>query len=160
MKRVRLKDLPPADPSVLADMLATRTPPGTKGTERAFLAGRDDLAGMPLNSRHKWLQMSKQTGVSLAGKVHMSGLGPGMESWVSNFDEGLTRIKERGDRSVYRHGDLVYEPPEQAPVADIPLAADIVAESIRDMVKADPSLKNKKLPELKEMAIEKHGPQK
>lgn len=160
MKRVKYTDLPPADPRILQEMLALCTPPGTKGTEKAFLQGRDDLATMPPNSRRKWLHMSKQQGISLAGKVHMSGISDGLDSWVSNFDEGLERLKQRGDRTVYRHGEVVYAPPEKEPEPDIPLAADLVNEAVRDMVKADPSLRKKKLPELKAMAIEKHGPQK
>lgn len=160
MKRVKYQDLPPADPRILQEMLATRTPPGTKGTEKAFLQGRDDLGAMPVNSRAKWMRMAKKAGMSLDGKVHMSGIGSGLESWVSNFDEGLERLKARGDRCVYRHGELVYEPPEKPPTPDVPLAEDIVRDSVRDMVKEDPGLKKKKYTELRHMAIEKHGPQK
>lgn len=164
MKRVKFSDLPPPDPRVLEEMLSTRTPPGTKGTERAFLQGRTgashSLDSMPFNSRAKHLALAKKAGVSLDGKVYMSGIGEGLEGWVSNFDEGLAKIKARGDRNVFRNGELVYAAPEQPPKPDIPLAESLVNESIRDMVKADPSLKKKKRQELREMAIEKHGPQK
>lgn len=163
MKRVKLADLPPADPSILKEMLAARRAPGLKGTERAFLQGRvgagHDLDHMPVNSRAKWLKLAKKQGVSLSGKVHMSGIGNGMEAWVSNFDEGLAKLKARGDRAVYRHGECVYQPPEMAPEADVPLAEDIVRASVKDMVKADPGLKKKHYRELRSMAIEKHGPQ-
>ena len=42
----------------------------------------------------------------------------------------------------------------------MPLAEDIVRDSVRDMVKENPDLKKKKYTELRHMAIEKHGPQK
>lgn len=164
MKRVKLEDLPPVDPNILQEMLQSRQPPGLKGSERAFLQGRvgasHDLDHMPINSRAKWLKMAKKQGVSLDGKVHMSGIGPGLEAWVSNFDEGLAKIKARGDRAVWQHGECVYAPPELPPPPDVPLAEDIVRSSIKDMVKAEPNLKRKKYRELREMAIEKHGPQK
>jgi hypothetical protein len=164
MKRVKASELPPPDPSILQEMLAARRAPGLKGSERAFLQGRigasHDLDTMPLNSRTKWLMMAKKAGISLEGKVHMSGIGQGLDSWVSNFDEGLSRLKARGDRVVIQNGEVVYEPPEQPEKPDIPLAEDIVRDSVRDMVKVNPGLKKKKYRELREMAIEKHGPRK
>lgn len=167
MKRVKHSELPPPDPRILHEMLAARQAPGTKGTERAFLQGRvgagHDLDHMPINSRHKWLQLAAQQGVSLSGKVYQSGAGShpwDLSAWVSSADEALDRVKRHGDRAMYRNGECVYMPPEKPPTPDIPLAEDIIQDSVREMVKVDPSLKKKKKQELREMVIEKHGPKK
>lgn len=160
MKRVNVKDLPPPDPRILQEMLTTRTPPGTKNSERAFLAGRNSLAEMSPASRMKWLRMAKRAGMSLDGKIHMNGLGDGLDSWVSNWDEALHRYRKQDKYCVYRHGELVFQPTEKEPEPDVPLAEDIVRESVRDLVQENPSLKRKKYGELREMAIDKYGPQK
>lgn len=58
-------------------MVATQTPPGTKGSDRAFQEGRLDgnwLDSLPERTAKKMVREAKAAGISIAGKQYVSGL--------------------------------------------------------------------------------------
>lgn len=86
----------------LADMLASRSFPGTKGTDRAFLQGRSlgigQFADVPLIARHHE-RIAEAAGVSTVGQCYLSTLAryPGdPEAWVSDLHDVRSRCLERG----------------------------------------------------------------
>lgn len=85
-----------------ADMLASRQPPGTKGTERAFMEGRnnnEDLNRMNKSLRNDLLETARKAGVSVSGKTYCSGIARfahDPQAWVSGRDEVAARCKENG----------------------------------------------------------------
>jgi hypothetical protein len=75
-----------------AEMCALQQPPGTQGTDRAFMEGRMDgnwLDGLP-ERQAKWLtKEAKAAGINIAGKYYMSGLADKRghldpEAWVDS----------------------------------------------------------------------------
>jgi hypothetical protein len=72
---------------LLADLLASRQAPGSKGTEKAFMQDRNnngDLDKMPAPMREELLNAAHSAGVSVSGKW-----------WVSGRDDVLRICKER-----------------------------------------------------------------
>lgn len=100
---------------LFADMLASRQPPGTRATERAFMQGRnnnEDLEKMNKTLRDALLNEAKQAGVSIAGKTYCSGIArrvndPG--AWVSGRDDVLAKVKRNGWSC---EGNVNYRPAE------------------------------------------------
>lgn len=165
MKRMKLDELPPPDPSILQDMLAARQAPGTKGTDRAFLQGRltgYSLDHMDIATRTKWQMAAKKAGVSLEGKVLCSGLAKhefDPRAWVDSRSEQKQRCEELG-RSLWVGGECVYSPPEQPPVPEVKLAPKIVEREVNRLLKNDPGLKKVARQELRERVIDKHAPKR
>ena len=101
---------------MFADMLASRQPPGTKGTERAFMEGRMHNSGipdsMPRNLRTKLLHEAKQAGVDVSGKVYVSGLARRPNDpygWCAGRDEVLAKVKANGWSC---EGNVTHKPSE------------------------------------------------
>lgn len=144
----------------MAQMLAERQAPGSKGTDRAFMEGRNNggyLDDMPDFLRQKFLQKAKRAGVSLAGKTYVSGLATEAcdpHAWVSGVDELMSRVKAQNAHltGIREHVAVDVPPPPSTPLAE-----DLVQESVRNLVKSNPGLKAKSKKELREMAIDKHA---
>lgn len=75
-----------------AEMVALSQPPGTKGTDRAFMEGRLDgnwMDGLP-ERQAKWMaREAKAAGIAIGGKYYMSGLADKRghldpEAWVDS----------------------------------------------------------------------------
>lgn len=86
----------------LADMLASRTFPGTKGLDRNFMQGRkldgSQFEGVPLVGEHH-LRMAREAGVSTTGKYYSGGLAryPGdPEAWVDSLHDVKKICETRG----------------------------------------------------------------
>jgi hypothetical protein len=157
---------------LFADMLAHQRPPGTKGTDRTFLEGRqcqEDIRDMPPLIANQWKRMLKKKGVSAAGKVYCSALarkhnevGPG-EYWgsgdpyafVSDLGEAKAKALALG-RDI--SGCIDVKAPERPPKPDTPLANDIIARKAQELANANPGRKFKDVVELREAIIEKHSP--
>ncbi len=102
-------------PPGFAAMLATKTPPGTKGTDRAFLEGSHEWAGsMSANSRKYIMGSAKKAGISTSGKVYKSGIGKPSDpmAWVSDVSDVLKACKSKG---MTVSGAVNYEAPAQQP---------------------------------------------
>jgi hypothetical protein len=87
---------------LFADLLASRQPPGVKGTERAYMEGRnnnEDLNKMNATMRKHLLTEAQAAGVSISGKTYCSGLARyanDPSAWVSGRDEVAARCRENG----------------------------------------------------------------
>jgi hypothetical protein len=75
-----------------AEMCALQQPPGTQGTDRAFMQGRLDgnwMDGLP-ERQAKWMaKEAKAAGINISGKYYMGGLADKRghldpESWVDS----------------------------------------------------------------------------
>lgn len=147
-------------------MLAMRQPPGTKGSEQAFWDGKDrkhdghGFGDAPDWLANIWRKQAKQAGISIEGKFYMSGLAdkrgvrdPG--AWVSSTSDVLQTARRRNltVKGIVNHeGELAQEAP------DIPLSENLIRECIVEEVEKDPGiLQRRKLDDLRNEAIEKHG---
>ncbi len=148
----------------LADMLASQQPPGTKGTDRAFMQGylHDRWSGTPHFIAQKQEKLAKAAGIHTQGKVYKGGLadwrGPGDPmAWVSSIDD-VKRVCEI--KNLHCRGAVTHKAHDVPPPPDIPLAADIVERTLHENLAADPDKKPKtpkKLQEMREAIIDKHG---
>jgi hypothetical protein len=101
----------------MAEALTLRQFPGTRveGGNDTFFQGKhnnEDLERMPATTRQRMLDRAKAAGVSIAGKVYVSGLAdsPGdPKAWVSDASEIKERCAAEGwDAS----GTVNYKAPE------------------------------------------------
>jgi len=100
---------------LFADLLASRQPPGARGTEKAYMEGRnnnEDLNKMNATMRKHLLDEAAHAGVSISGKTYCSGLArypndPG--AWVSGRDDVLDKVKRNGWSC---EGNVNYKPAE------------------------------------------------
>lgn len=78
-----------------AEMVALMQPPGTRGTDRAFLEGKNNqewLGDMPKRQANYILKEAKAAGISTTGKVYMSGLADKRgwcdpQAWISDVSD-------------------------------------------------------------------------
>jgi hypothetical protein len=148
--------------SGFAAMLAQRRPPGSKGTDRAFLEGTHGWADRmwPVNARNIH-SIAKKAGISTQGKIYKGGLGRPNDpmAWISSAGDVLAAAKAKGYTVT---GAVNYQAPAQQPKR-IKMADDVAHDYMRRELAADPALaekvkkKPKKLMELKEKVVEKHS---
>lgn len=156
---------------MFAEMLACRQPPGTRGTDRAFLQGRqnqEDL-NMPKWMRDQLTAQMRKAGISTAGKVYISSLArkkhevkPGEPwgagdpyAWVSDLGEAKARCAALGREGW---GAATVKASEvRPPTPDVPLAEDIVQGKVAEAIALDPSKANR-IDEVRHEVIEKHAP--
>jgi hypothetical protein len=89
---------------LFAEMVALRSPPGTKveGGNDTYFQGRhnnEDLAHEEPAWREKALALAKKSGVSISGKVYCHGLARYVgdpQGWVSDTSEIKARCKQNG----------------------------------------------------------------
>lgn len=140
----------------MAEMLAFRSPSGTKNTDRAFLEGRHDGYGLESTKMPEfYLKKAKKAGVNPSGKVYVSQLASERgdpRAWVSSLGEVGDRCRESGRGCAA----LGIKTPEPKPTQQIRLAEDIVQKEMTKSLMKDPS-KATKLTELRQEVIEKHG---
>lgn len=144
-----------------AAMIAMRQPPGTKGTDRALLEG--DIIHHGLQHYPDWFKemaigRARKAGIDVAGKVYKSGLadsrGPECpDAWVGGTDDILRVCKKR---NLSCRGIVNYTGHDTPPTPDVPLAEDLIQESIPDMLMQEPKLAKDPV-QLREAIIEKHG---
>ena len=148
-----------------AAMLAQRRPPGTKGTDRTFLEGSHNWADkMGKTNRKHIFEQAKKAGISTQGKVYKGGIGKPNDpmAWVSNSGDVLAACKEKGFSC---EGAVNYKAPERR-IKKKRLADDIAHGYMQKELAGDPSLREKvkknpkKLVELKEKVVDKHGSKK
>ena len=146
--------------SGFAAMLAQRRPPGSKGTDRAFLEGTHGWADKMWKANAKSIHdIAKKAGIATQGKVYKGGLGKPNDpmAWVSSTSDVLAAAKAKGYTVT---GAVNYQAPAQQPKRK-KMADDIAADYMQRELAADPALvekvkkKPKKLMELKEKVVEK-----
>lgn len=147
------------DPRRLAEMLASKTAPGTRGTDRTFMEDRHDpIPGAPDWLVKDMLKQAHAAGVVTTGKTYKGFLADWRghrdpEAWVTGVDD-VKRVAR--NRNKHLTGAIEHTAVEMPPVPDIRLAEDIVQRKMRQYAKTEPKLARKPR-ELREMVIEKHG---
>jgi hypothetical protein len=128
-----------------AEMCALQEPPGTKGSDRAYMEGRmnnQQLDGMP-ERQAKWLaREAREAGISIEGKYYCGGLADGRrwrdpEAWVSGVDDVL-RVAKKRNRAVA--GAVNYEPAPAPPKRTL-LNESIIKEEVRREQRRNPRAK-------------------
>lgn len=141
-----------------AAMVALQQPPGTKGTDRAFLEGRqnnEQLDEMPRRQAEYVAREARQAGISIAGKYYCAGIADKRgwkdpEAWVSSNDDVL---KVAQKRRLHVTGNVNYDPGE-APPKRVLLSESIIKDELRREKRKNPKAK---VGELREKIIEKHA---
>jgi hypothetical protein len=129
-----------------AVMCALQQPPGTRGTDRAFMEGR--LAGEWLDRIPKkqaaWLiRQAQAAGINTSGKFYMGGIADKRghldpEAWVDSAGDVL-RVAKKRDLEV--HGIVDYVPPQKAPPKEVDINPRILREHVREEMRSNPKLK-------------------
>jgi hypothetical protein len=129
-----------------AEMCALRAPPGTRGTDRAFMQGRyagEWLNGMPKKQAALLVQQAQAAGINTSGRFYMGGLADKRahldpEAWVDSAGDVL-RVAKKRDLEV--HGIVDYVPPQKGPPKEVDINPRILREHVREEMKANPKLK-------------------
>jgi hypothetical protein len=137
--------------SKLKDMLREgRAPYGS--SDGTFLIGK--WGNVPATARKK----AESLGASVNGRPYFSGLARfhgDPEAFVDSKDD-IRKLCERRGWSC--EGAVNVKAREVEPKAGPVLAPDIVESLVDDMIDKDPGLATKHRQELREAAIDKHGP--
>lgn len=128
-----------------AEMCALQIPPGTRGSDRAFMEGRcagEWYGQMPKYLADQMVRQAKKAGINTAGKFYMGGIadrrGPAdPEAWVSSRDDVLRVCKKR-DLEI--HGTVEYVPPDKGPPKEVDINPRILREQVRAEMKKNPKL--------------------
>lgn len=141
-----------------ATMVALQQPPGTSGTDRAFLEGRqnnEQLNDMPRRQAAYVAREARQAGISIAGKYYCAGIADKRgwrdpEAWVTSNDDVLRVAKKR---RLHVTGNVNYDPGE-APPKRVLLSESIIKDEVQREKRRNPKAKDG---ELREKIIEKHA---
>lgn len=127
-------------------MCALQQPPGTKGTDRAFMQGR--LNGEFLNEMHRpmadrMVREARAAGINTSGKFYMGGLADKRAhadpmAWVDSVDD-IKRVAQARDLEV--HGIVDYTPPEKPPKKSVDINPKILKEHVAKELKANPGMR-------------------
>jgi len=139
-------------------MCALQAPPGTKGSDRAFMQGRlnnQQLDEMPVNQARYISREARQAGISIEGKYYCGGIADKRgwrdpRAWVGGNDEILTVAKER---RLMVSGSVNYDP-GVAPPKRVKMSESIISEEAQRYKKLHPKLSKG---ELRNMVVEKHS---
>lgn len=129
-----------------AEMAALQKPPGTRGTDRAFMEGRlnnEQFASMNNPLARRILREAKAAGISTSGKFYMGGLADRRahldpKAWVDSVSD-IKRVAQ--ERDLHVQGIVEYTPPEKPPAKSKDIAPDILREQVRKEIQRNPSLK-------------------
>jgi hypothetical protein len=141
-----------------AEMCALQSPPGTQGTDRAFMEGRmnnQQLNDMPLRQAKYVAEEAKAAGINISGKYYCGGIANHRgwrdpKAWVSGNDDVLRVAKER---QMMVTGSVNYDPGPAPPKRTL-INESIVKDLVRREKKKNPGAKTA---ELREKVIEKHA---
>jgi hypothetical protein len=142
-----------------AIMCSLQQPPGTKGTERAFMQGRYNgewLNDMPAHQAKYMLAEAKAAGISTNGRYYCSGIANKLgwcdeRAWIEDSGDMLKVAKER---NLEVKGSVNYTPPEREPERKS-LAKDVVNDLAKREMKKNPKMTKA---EAKSKVKEKHTP--
>jgi hypothetical protein len=152
-----LRSLEAGGTVAFATMCALQCPPGTKGTDRAFMQGRlnnQQLDEMPVRSAQWMLKETKEAGINITGKHYVGGIADKRgwcdpRAWVSGNDDILTVARERRltvSGSVSHDGGI--DPPKRVKINE-----KIVKDQMRVARKANPGMREG---DLRETVIKRH----
>lgn len=141
-----------------AAMCATKTAPGTKGTDRAFMEGRynnQQLDDMPVRQARYIAKEAREAGISISGKYYCGGIADKRgwrdpAAWVSGNDD-ILRVAKARNLSV--SGTVNYDPGPAPPKRKL-ISESIVNDAVAREKRKNPKAK---VGELRERVIEKHA---
>lgn len=141
-----------------AAMVALQQPPGTKGSDRAFLQNRQNnqqLDEMPVRQAQYVSREAREAGINISGKYYCAGIADKRgwkdpAAWVSSADDVLTVARKR---RLHVTGSVNYDPGEAPPKRTI-LSESIIKEELRKEKRKNPGAKAS---DLREKIIEKHA---
>ena len=141
-----------------AEMCALQTAPGTKGTDRAFLEGRQNnqqLDDLPKMQAEYMVREAKRAGINISGKHYVAGIADRRgwrdpAAWVSSNDDVLRVARKR---RLAVSGTVNYDP-GPAPRKVTKLSESIIKDEMRKELRTNPKA-NKG--ELRDKIIEKHA---
>lgn len=141
-----------------AEMCALQTAPGTKGTDRAFLEGRQNnqqLDELPRMQAEYMVREAKRAGISISGKHYVAGIADRRgwrdpAAWVSSNDDVLRVARKR---RLAVSGTVNYDP-GPAPRKVTKLSESIIKDEMRKELRRNPKA-NKG--DLRDKIIEKHA---
>jgi hypothetical protein len=139
-------------------MVALQAPPGTKGTDRAFLEGRqnnEQLNDMPKRQAQYVSREAREAGISISGKYYCAGIADKRgwkdpAAWVTSNDDVLRVARKR---RLHVTGSVNYDPGE-APPKRVLLSESIIKDEMRKEKRKNPRAKDG---ELREKIIDKHA---
>ncbi len=132
---------------ILAELLATRSFPGVRGTDRSFMQGRhldgSQFEGTPPGVGRDYVAKALAAGVNPAGKYYSGPLArfPGdPQAWVDSLAD-VRRIAEERNLSVQGaiHREATVADPVPGSSGPYRVAPEIVAEHMADRLAADPA---------------------
>lgn len=129
-----------------AEMVALQSPPGTRGTDRAFMEGRyagNWMDGMPPQLANRMVREARAAGINTSGRFYMGGLADKRahrdpEAWVDSIDD-VKRVAKK--RNLEVRGIVNYTPPEQAPPKRVALNQEIVKENVKKELANNPGMR-------------------
>ena len=145
-----------------AEMCATQSPPGVRGTDRALMQNRLNgqwLDEMPPHQARRILAEAKAAGINTSGKYYMSGLADKRAhtdpaAWVDSVSD-IRRVASSRNLTVsgiVEHKGTPVPPPKPKRLSER-LTKEMVARERR----ANPKLREKPVQEVREMVVEKYG---
>jgi hypothetical protein len=140
-----------------AIMVALQSPPGTKGTDRAFMEGRlngQQLDDMPTESAKWMVKEARAAGINISGKYYCGGLADKRawkdpEAWISSNDD-ILRVAKKRRMSVA--GSVNYDPGPAPPQRKL-INEKIVKREVAKELRSNPGAK---AGEVRERILEKH----
>lgn len=145
---------------LFADLLASRQPPGTKGTDRAFLQDRmcgQQIAKLPPIIRKRFEDEAKKAGFKQINKPYVSALARFTGDTYAYVDDVADLKRKCLERGISGTGIIDVQSPTKAPKYT-PLAEDIVAAEVDRTIAANPG-KKLDLREVREAVIDRHAPE-
>lgn len=141
-----------------AAMVALQMPPGTKGTDRAFMEGRmnnQQLNDMPVRQAKYIAKEAREAGISISGKYYCGGIADKRgwrdpAAWVSCNDDILRVAKAR---RMTVSGTVNYDPGPAPPRRKL-ISDDILKEEMAREKRKSPAATDA---DIKERVIKKHA---
>lgn len=141
-----------------AEMCALQIAPGTKGTDRAFLEGRQNnqqLDELPKEQAQYMVREARQAGINISGKHYVAGIADKRgwrdpAAWVSSNDDVLRVARAR---RMAVSGSVNYDPGPAPPKRKV-LSESIIKDEMRKELRHNPRADKK---ELRERIIQKRA---
>jgi hypothetical protein len=148
-----------------AAMCASQTPPGTRGSDRAFMQGRlnnEYMGEMGQKWASKLVREARDAGINTSGRFYMGGLADRRghrdpEAWVDSVYD-IKRVAK--SRSLEVHGIIDYVPPEQPPQERVDIDQGILNECVDAEVKKNPGSRREDVVEKVKERITPHWKKK
>ena len=129
-----------------AEMCALQHPPGTRGTDRAFMEGRSNgqfFDQMPAPLARRLIREARQAGINVSGKFYMGGLADKRAhrdpaAWIDSVAD-IKRVAQ--ERDLHVTGIVEHTPPEKPPPKSVDIDPQILRENVRKEMRRNPGLK-------------------